>query len=75
MTIALVLLDLILAAIAYMVFSAVFIPAMAKKAAFDRLKAKERLELDRRLTVEQYFGVKAVSEDPGEILIPVKGKK
>lgn len=60
--------DVILGFIAFMVFAAVYAPHVAKTAAYARLKAKEREELDRKLEVEHYFGAKVIgSDEPVEI--------
>lgn len=61
-TILLVILDLILAAIAYLLYTAVFIPQAAKNAAYAKLKAKEKEELERRLDAEHYFGAKSLED-------------
>lgn len=65
MTIALFLLDLILLGIGGMMYLSIFEPYLKKNAAFDKLKAKEKAELERRLTVEQFFSVKAIDEEDG----------
>lgn len=65
MTVALFLLDLILAAIGGMMYVSIFEPYLKKNAAFAKLKAKEKAELERRLTVEQFFSVKAIDEEEG----------
>lgn len=59
-----------MAAIAYLLYISVFIPYQAKTSAYSKLKAKERLELDRRLDIEHYFGAKA--EEVSDIKIPIK---
>jgi len=69
-TIALFILDVVLGFIAYMVFSAVFVPHLSKQAAYERLKAKEREELDRQLEVEHYFGAKSLdTEKPVDLRV------
>lgn len=55
-SILLFILDLILAAVAYFLYIGVFIPQISKNNAYNRLKAKEREELDRKLELERYFG-------------------
>jgi uncharacterized protein YpmB len=69
-TILLLVLDVIMAAIAYLLYVSVFVPYQSKNAAYAKLKAKEKLELDRKLEVEHYFGVKSMDEN--QIDIPVK---
>lgn len=59
------ILDIILALIAYLLFVGVFIPTAAKNAAYAKLKAKEREELDRKLDLEHYFGAHA--DDPADM--------
>lgn len=71
-TILFLFLDLILAAIAYLLYISLFVPIQKKNAAYAKLKAKEKEELDRKLEVEHYFGAKIIDED---INIPVKLKK
>jgi hypothetical protein len=66
-------LDLIMAAIAYLLYTAVFVPHLAKSSAYAKLKAREKAELDRRLEVEHYFGAKEITDM--EIKIPVKPAK
>lgn len=65
MTIALFLLDLILLGIGGMMYLSIFEPYLKKNAAFNKLKLKEKAELERRLTVEQFFSVKAIDEEDG----------
>lgn len=65
MTIALFLLDLILIGIGGMMYLSIFEPYLKKNTAFNKLKAKEKAELERRLTVEQFFSVKANDEEDG----------
>jgi len=72
MTIALIILDLILAAVAYFLYMGVFIPQMAKNALYAKLKAKERAEIDKQLGIQEYFGIKASEQS---IDIPVTIKK
>lgn len=67
------ILDAVLAGIGAMIYLAVFVPEMAKQKAYKKLKAKEREELDRKLDVEEYFGVKSVDNFP--VNISVKSKK
>lgn len=74
-TILLLILDIIMAAIAYLLYSAVFVPLMAKDAAYNKLKAKERAEIDRKLDAEHYFGAKVLNEEIVEINIPGALKK
>jgi hypothetical protein len=64
-SILLLFLDLILLAIAYLLFEGVFIPTKAKAAVYAKLKAKEREELERRMDIEHYFGAKA--DDPADL--------
>jgi hypothetical protein len=74
-TILLLFLDLILGAIAYLLFEGVFIPIKAKAAIYAKLKAKEREELERRMDLEHYFGSHA--DDPADMADPnnpYKGK-
>lgn len=54
-----------MAIIAYLLFVGVFIPTAAKNAAYAKLKAKEREELDRKLEQEHYFGAHA--DDPADL--------
>jgi hypothetical protein len=61
-TILLLILDVVMAAIAYLLYMSVFVPLMAKNAAYNKLKAKERAEIDRKLDAEHYFGAKLESE-------------
>jgi hypothetical protein len=75
-TILFIFLDLILAAIAYLLFEGVFIPTKAKAAVYAKLKAKEREELDRRLDLNHYFGAHADDPaDSGDPENPFKGLK
>jgi hypothetical protein len=71
-TILLLILDLILAAIAYFLYLGVFVPILEKNKTYDRLKAKEKAELDRQIDVERYFGCKSVDIAPTAIKIKVK---
>ena len=73
LTILLLILDIIMGAIGYLLYISVFIPYQAKNAAYAKLKAKERAELDRRLDVEHYFGAKSIEDL--DVQIPVKIKK
>jgi len=57
------ILVLIMGAIAYLLFIGIFVPQIAKNRLYAKLKAKEREELDIKLDLENYFGVKAVSEN------------
>jgi hypothetical protein len=68
---ALMILDLILAAIAYMMFIAIFVPILKKNAVYGKLKAKERAEIDRQLDVQEYLGVKLNNDE----IIDIKVKK
>jgi len=68
---AIIILDLILAAIAYMLFIAVFVPMLKKNAVYDKLKAKERAEIDRQLDIKEYLGVKLNNDE----IIDIKVKK
>ena len=67
----LIILDLIMAAIAYMLFVGVFAPILKKNAVYAKLKAKERAEIDRQLDVKEYLGVKINYEE----VIDIKVKK
>ena len=67
----LIILDLIMAAIAYMLFVGVFAPILKKNAVYAKLKAKERAEIDRQLDVKEYLGVKINNEE----VIDIKVKK
>jgi len=62
-----------MAAIAYLLYSAIFVPYQAKTAAYAKLKAKERAELDRKLDAEHYFGAKVESDESIDIPIKVRG--
>jgi hypothetical protein len=66
-----IILDLILAAIAYMMFVGVFVPILKKNAVYAKLKAKERAEIDRQLDVKEYLGVKINNDE----IIDIKVKK
>lgn len=66
-----IILDLIMAAIAYMLFVGVFAPILKKNAVYAKLKAKERAEIDRQLDVKEYLGVKLNNEE----VIDIKVKK
>lgn len=66
-----IILDLIMAAIAYMIFVGVFAPMLKKNAVYAKLKAKERAEIDRQLDVKEYLGVKLNNEE----IIDIKVKK
>jgi hypothetical protein len=68
---AIIILDLILAAIAYMMFTAIFVPILKKNAVYSKLKAKERAEIDRQLDVKEYLGVKLNNDE----IIDIKVKK
>jgi hypothetical protein len=68
---ALIILDIILAAIAYMMFTAIFVPILKKNAVYSKLKAKERAEIDRQLDVQEYLGVKLNNDE----IIDIKVKK
>lgn len=71
MIFVLIVLDLILAAIAYMMFVGVFVPILKKNATYAKLKAKERAEIDRQLDVKEYLGVKINNDE----IIDIKVKK
>jgi len=66
-----IILDLIMAAIAYMLFVGVFAPMLKKNAVYAKLKAKERAEIDRQLDVKEYLGVKINNDE----VIDIKVKK
>lgn len=66
-----IILDIILAAIAYMLFIGVFTPVLKKNAAYAKLKAKERAEIDRQLDIKEYLGVKVNNDD----IVDIKIKK
>lgn len=68
---ALIILDIILACIAYMMFTAIFVPILKKNAVYSKLKAKERAEIDRQLDVQEYLGVKLNNDE----IIDIKVKK
>jgi hypothetical protein len=71
MIFVLIVLDLILAAIAYMMFVGVFVPILKKNATYAKLKAKERAEIDRQLDVKEYLGVKINNDE----IIDIKVRK
>lgn len=54
--ILLLLLDIIMGAIGFFLYQGIFQPQINKNAAFAKLKAKEREELDRKLNIQNYFG-------------------
>lgn len=54
----LLVLDVILGAVAYFLYIAVFIPVIKKNEFYAKLKAKQRLELDEKLGLQEYFAVK-----------------
>lgn len=62
MVFTLIILDLILGGIAFMFFTAIYVPEIKKTAAFNKLKAKERAELDQKLAVKEYFGMEIAAE-------------
>lgn len=57
-TFLLLVLDLILAGIAYFLYVGLFVPIMKKNALYGKLKAKERDLLDQKLGMQEYFGLK-----------------
>ena len=57
------ILDVLLAAIAFFLFKAVFVPEMKKHIAFEKLSAKKRKELEDKLCVERFFGEDTTEEE------------
>jgi len=57
------ILDAIMAAIAFFLFKGVFVPEMKKHAAYEKLSAKKRKELEDKLAVQQIFGEDISEED------------
>lgn len=55
-TLLLIVLDVILGAVAYFLYISIFIPTMKKNALYAKLTAKQRLELDNKLGLQEYFG-------------------
>lgn len=50
-------LDAILAGIAYFLYIGLYIPTMKKNAVYAKLTAKQRAELDVKLGLQEYFGM------------------
>lgn len=68
----LLILDLIMAAIAFLLFKGVFIPEMKKSKAYEKLSTKKRQELEDKLAVERYFGQDISEEEAGVPKLRVK---
>lgn len=58
----LLILDVILAATAYMIYISLFIPTIKKNSVYAKLTAKQRAELDVRLGLQEYFGMTEETE-------------
>lgn len=61
-TFLLFILDVVVGAVAYFIYLGVFIPAMKKNELYAKILTKERMELEKKLGLEQYFGIKVAEE-------------